>query len=260
MTTVSRLPFNDRLQDEGRELVTQALDADISVRLMGGMAIRLLLGDSYPPTLERSYGDLDLIVSRRDARELEQLLISRGWASAVEFNALNGARRMLFQDPASDAQIDVFVEAFEMCHKLPLADSLRGPRQITLPAADLLMSKLQIVRLNAKDRNDSYALLIGCDGASDGARQLDPGRISAITRGDWGIHHTFELNLAVLDRHVDTVGLDAGQQAAVQRGIGVIQSAMESASKTSGWKLRARVGERRRWFEEPEEVDRDGPQ
>ena len=43
---------------------------------------------------------------------------------AVEFNALNGARRMLFHDPDSAAQVDVFVDTFEMCHRLPLADGL----------------------------------------------------------------------------------------------------------------------------------------
>jgi hypothetical protein len=31
---------------------------------------------------------------------------------------------------------------------------------------------------------------------------------------------------------------------------------MEAAPVSRGWKLRARIGERRRWYDEPEEVDR----
>ena len=64
-----------------------------------------------------------------------------------------------------------------MCHELPLAEPL-AVRPQTLPAADLLMTKLQIVELNAKDRGDLYALLASHDvstDASDDAGAIDVG-------------------------------------------------------------------------------------
>lgn len=244
-------PFDTRLVEEGQALVAQAEEQGLTVRLMGGIGIRLVIGDRFPEQCARTYGDIDIIVGRRDGRGVEELLPLRGWAPDTAFNALNGSRRLLFHDPAGSAQIDVFVEAFEMCHKLPLADSL--PRQgPTLPATDLLMSKLQIVSLNLKDRTDLYALLIGCDVRDGDHRSIEPERLSDLTRRDWGLHHTFELNLGRLRE-----GLAAGEAPTdVGDAIDAVAEAMESADKTRSWRMRAKVGERKRWYDEPEEVDR----
>jgi Uncharacterised nucleotidyltransferase len=244
-------PFGNRLLDESRELVEEAAAQGLTVRLMGGIGIRIVLDSRFPERYSRTYGDIDIIVGRRDARAVEELLAGRGWDPATAFNALNGSRRLLFHDPAGSAQVDVFVEAFEMCHALPLAESLQRPGP-TLPATDLLMSKLQIVALNAKDRSDLYALLEGCEVRDGDHRAIELDRVAALTARDWGLHHTFELNLARLRD-----GL-AAAEAPPELGapIDAIAQAMETAPKTRAWKLRARIGERKRWYEDPEEVDR----
>jgi hypothetical protein len=249
----TRAPFAGRLVQEGQDLCAAAEDRQIDVRLMGGVGIRLLIGDDLGPVYDRPYRDLDIMIRRRQRRDVESLLADRGWDPATAFNALGGGRRLLFHDPASDAQVDVFVESFEMCHTLPLADGLDRPGP-SLPATDLLMSKLQIVELNAKDRNDCYALLEACEVADGDHRALEPSRLADLTAAGWGLHHTFELNLERLraDLHAvheaDTRRIIAALDALVQ--------AMDDAPKTRGWKMRARIGERKRWYEEPEEVDR----
>lgn len=246
-------PFNDRLVEEGLATVTAAEARGLSVRLIGGVGIRLLLGDKFDPAFERVHADIDAITRRRDAAGLEQLLEERGWVPAREFNALNGARRLLFHDPASEAQVDVFVEEFEMCHSLPIGDRLQEPGP-ALPATDLLMTKLQIVELNAKDRSDCYALLRGCE-VGTGAGAIDPARVAALTAADWGLHHTLELNLGRLHDSLGTVA-SAEDRAAISSVIETIRTAMDEAPKGRAWRLRARVGDRRRWYREPEEVDR----
>lgn len=246
-------PFNDRLVEEGLATVTAAEARGLSVRLIGGVGIRLLLGDKFDPAFERVHADIDAITRRRDAAGLERLLEERGWVPAREFNALNGARRLLFHDPASEAQVDVFVEEFEMCHSLPLGDRLQEPGP-ALPATDLLMTKLQIVELNAKDRSDCYALLRGCE-VGTGAEAIDPARVAALTAADWGLHHTLELNLGRLHDSLGTVA-SAEDRAAISSVIETIRTAMDEAPKGRAWRLRARVGDRRRWYREPEEVDR----
>lgn len=246
MTTTG---FLAHLEDEARGLTEEIAGRELRARLIGGMAIRLLLGDRLPAALERPIRDLDLVVGRRDARPLEAVLTERGWAPHTAFNALNGARRMLFQDPASEAQVDVFVEAFEMCHALPLGERLDTPGP-ALAATDLVMTKLQIVRLNPKDRGDLYALL----GAGPA---LETDRVAALTARDWGLHHTFELNLARLREHVGAAGLPAAVGERVVESVSALEAAMEAAPKSRGWKLRARIGERKQWWEEVEEVDRE---
>ena len=179
---------SERLLDEGRELILEADQQGLAARLLGGVGIRLLLGSRFDAAFDRPHHDIDLFVRRRDARKLEALIAARGWEPARHFNALNGARRLLFREPGG-TQIDVFVDVFEMCHVLPLADGFAQPGP-SLPATELLMTKLQIVQLNEKDRDDCYALLYGCPIASVQPAAIDPARIARLTAGDWGLHHT----------------------------------------------------------------------
>lgn len=255
--TAAMSTFLDRLGDECTGLMADIGERGLRARLLGGYAIRSLLGDALHPSFKRPHRDIDLMAHKKDARALEELLAARGWAPEQSFNALNGARRLLFQDPASEAQVDVFVDAFEMCHTLPLVDRIDHPGP-TLPATELLASKLQIIRLNAKDRSDLYALLHGCEVADGDHRALEPSVFGDMVARDWGVFHTFELNLAHLRTAIGETVLDGGQQQTVLERIGALEAAMEAAPKSRGWKLRAKIGERKRWYEDPEEVDRTG--
>jgi hypothetical protein len=245
----------ERLLEEGPQLVLEAEQNGLTARLLGGVAIRTLLGQRFDPAFARPLHDIDLFVRKRDSRKLEGLIKDHGWQPEREFNALNGARRLLFDDPDSPAQIDVFVESFKMCHPLPLADGLREPG-LTLPGTELLMTKLQIVHLNAKDRDDCYALFEGCAIAENGPATIDPARISHLTGRDWGLQHTFELNLGRLTEDLDARSLPADQSKKIAEGIAAVSAAIEAEPKSRGWRLRARIGERKQWYEEPEEVRR----
>ena len=143
-----------------------------------------------------------------------------------------------------------------MCHELPLTERLTQLPD-TLPAAEVLMTKLQIVQLNAKDRGDLYALLRSHEVADHDDRAINVGRITALTAEDWGLQRTFEINLDRLSAALAEEGLDDESRAVIAGRIEALAAAIEAAPKSRRWKLRARVGERKRWYEEPEEVDRD---
>ena len=138
---------------------------------------------------------------------------------------------------------------------LPLADGLRDPG-LALPGTELLMTKLQIIHLNEKDREDCYALFDGCAIGNDGPTTIDPARIAHLTGHDWGLHHTFELNLGRLTSHLDDRALSPESTRTIAHGIAAVSEAMEAEPKSRGWRLRARIGERKTWYEEPEEVRR----
>lgn len=238
------------LTDESRRLLAASRERGIEARVLGGVAIRLLLGSRLHSAFERELNDIDFIVGRRQGRELEQLLAELGWEPEREFNALNGARRLLFHEPEGPRKVDVFVETFSMCHELPLAERLLE-REETLPPAELLMTKLQIVELNPKDRGDCYALLLGCP-----VEEIEAPRIAELAARDWGMHHTFELNLGRLRDGLSEVALDDRERATIAGAVDAIQRALDDAPKSRAWRLRARIGERKRWYEEVEEIDR----
>ena len=245
----------ERLLEEGPQLVLEAEQNGLSPRLLGGVGIRRLLRDRFDPAFARPLHDIDVFVRKRDSRKLQGLIQDHGWQPAREFNALNGSRRLIFNDPGSDAHIDVFVEAFEMCHSLPLADGLREPG-LTLPGTELLMTKLQIVQLNAKDRDDCYALLGGCTIGGTGPATIDPARIAHLTGRDWGLQHTFELNLSRLTADLGPRSLPQERGRVIADGIAAVSEAISAEPKSRGWRLRARIGERKVWYDEPEEVRR----
>src|SRR6202030_4206358 len=122
------------------------------LRLLGGAAIILHSGGRP----HRELGDLDAATRRSDGRALAGALATVGYEAEPRFNALHGDRRLIFHGP--HGKLDVFVEVFEMCQRIEL-----GPRlpldSPTLPVSDLLLTKLQVVELNAKDADDAALLL-----------------------------------------------------------------------------------------------------
>jgi hypothetical protein len=242
--------------DEARRLLDLIADQELDARLIGGMAVRLLAADDLDAAFIRDIADLDFVVSKRDARRLAALLEGAGYQGDEQFNALNGARRLLYLDRVNRRQIDVFVQTFVMCHELPIVQRL-GDRADTLPAAEVLMTKLQIISLNAKDRGDLYAILATHDVAAHDDRAINAPRIASLASDDWGLQHTFELNLQRLRDGLPDLPLEAEAVATIAQRIDALATAIEVAPKSRKWKLRARIGERKQWYEEPEEVDRD---
>jgi hypothetical protein len=243
------------IEREAERLLAAAEAEGIPIRLIGGMAIRLLAGPRLHPAFRREVQDLDFVVPRQRAVALEKLLVGGGYRPNQEFNALNAARRMLFDDVGHGRQVDVFVGRFEMCHRLPLVERIEL-RPGSLPAADVLMTKLQIVSLNEKDRRDIFALLHSHEIARGDEDAINLDRIVELTSHDWGLQRTFELNLGRLSEALPGLPLDAADRAELGQRIEAISTAIDEAPKSRKWRLRARVGERVQWYEEPEEVDR----
>lgn len=250
-----RAEIEDSLLREADRLLKAAKHEQVPVRLLGGMGVRMLLGERMHPRFAREIDDLDFITTRKASRHLERLLEREGWRPASRFNALHGHRRLLFEDPRADRKLDVFVERFEMCHTLPLTQRLEVQER-TLPAAELMMTKLQILKVNAKDQLDLYALLHALEVADHDRDAINCARITELTGADWGLHHTFELNLQGLLSALESAGLDEHDAARIGSRIQTLQQALLDAQKSRAWRIRARIGERKRWYEEPEEVGR----
>lgn len=260
-TTMSNQQILSDLEEEAARILSELDARGVKVKLLGGIAIQLALGDRINPALKRECGDIDLFTTKFHCSEVEGLLEELGWEPDVQFNALNGARRLLFSDPDTGRKIDGFIDDFEMCHKLPLNRrfELPGP---TLSPADLLLTKLQIIELNAKDRGDCYALLLGfpitpepATDSEDTIQSIDLEGITSLTGRDWGLQHTLELNFERLRGGLAESSLLDEDKAAIESSIDVIVAALEDAPKSRSWKLRARIGERKKWYDEPQEID-----
>jgi hypothetical protein len=241
------------LLQTAQELVDSATEQGIALRLLGGLAIRLLCPNL--PHRTRPAQDLDFASLSSTRRQLTEHLAELGYVADRNFNALYGNKQLYFQHSENGLAIDVMVDKVEMCHTLPFADRLTK-LPYTLDPMDLLLSKLQIVELNEKDVHDCLRLLVTFPLAdSDDPAVMDLRIFRDLMGDDWGWWRTVTFNL---DKVAAFVGSGerpdlAGPQDA-DAALATLTQTAEDAPKSRRWRLRARVGERKRWYETPEET------
>jgi len=224
--------------------------AGIRLRLLGGLAIAVSLRDG--PLLPRPYNDIDFITARGEGPKAAKLFEELGYEGDHQFNGLNGHRRLLFYDVANERRVDVFVGRFEMCHMWPLERRLPVADK-TIPLADLLLTKLQIFAVNEKDQRDIVNLLHGHKLAEDD-HGINSAYIAKLCAGDWGLWRTVTMNIERARGAVSRFPISPHDEAIVIARLDDLRKRIDATPKSAKWKLRARVGERVQWYEEPEEV------
>jgi hypothetical protein len=246
------VPLSD-VREEGRRIVAAAEQRGLPVRLLGGVAIWARCPSAADPPMRRSYGDVDIISVSKVSRELATFIESLGYTPDKLFNALHGRQRLNFTDPATGRPLDVLLDQFAMCHALDLRERITL-EPTTIPLADLLLTKLQVVQINDKDLIDITALLADHPVGGVGTDSIDPGRLASVLGRDWGFEHTVRINLGKVRASVSGRGLADAVTATINGRIADITAALDTGHKSVGWQLRARVGERVRWYELPEDV------
>jgi hypothetical protein len=254
-------PAGPTLRDplaEALRMIGLADERGLQVRLMGGLSFHARCPE-WTARIERERRDIDLATRSKDRKALAALMESHGYTADRQYNALYGHKQLYFVDEARSRPVDVLIDRMEMCHRFEFADRLKLDAP-TVPLAEMLLSKLQIARINRKDILDALALLseYPLDVKDDGAINL--GRIVGLTSSDWGWWRTVTGNLdkfrLFYNTEIQPGELDFRRpvrfDALVQ--VGALRAAIDAAPKSARWKLRAQVGERIQWFEEPEEV------
>ena len=246
---------NPDIVQEARRIIDEASARQITMRLLGGLAVKLRSPSAGHRALYRSYPDIDFATPRPDGPRVEKLLGELGYFANKTFNLLNGHERLIFYDQVNQRQIDIFVGTFAMCHRLPISDRLRVDA-LTLPLAELFLTKLQIVELNEKDAQDLYALLLDHPMGTSDHEMTNTQRIAKLCAKDWGLYKTVLVSLDKLKAMLPRYSFTADEQALIVSRIDQLRAAIDREPKSLQWKLRAQVGERVRWYDLPEEVRR----
>ncbi len=143
-----------------------------------------------------------------------------------------------------------------MSHKFDFTSRMEVD-QFTLPAADLMLTKLQVGQLTEKDVRD-IALLVASHelGDRDAASSMNLSVIAAACAADWGLFTTASDNLDATIRVLANLELTENQRQLLSERLRAIRLAIENEPKGTRWKMRARIGRRLPWYETPEEVRR----
>jgi hypothetical protein len=239
---------------EAERLLAAAHADDVPVRLIGGLAV-YFHATEIPLALRRQYEDIDVATAKGASRSTGDLFVKLGYEPAKEFNVLQGDRRMLFYDKRNDRKLDVFVGTFQMCHVIPITGRMALDDR-TIPLAELLLTKLQVVELTEKDLRDIVTLLDGHDIGAHDDDWINGDFVASLTADDWGLWRTVKLNLERLREQIDSLPVGADTRGRALERADALWERIEREPKSRKWRVRDRVGDRKRWYEVPDEVRR----
>jgi hypothetical protein len=190
---------------------------------------------------------------RSQSSSLRKLFQDLGYSPREKFNAMN-YDRMIFNDFSNNRRVDIFLNIFEMCHKFDFTHRIKVDK-ITLPLADLLLTKLQVYEITDREYRDVISLLLDHE-ISNGDE--DPERINVkyvakLCANDWGLWKTTTLNLNRIESALSSFELTEEQRELVKERIDLLKQTIASMPKSMRWSMRAKLGEKVRWYELPEE-------
>jgi len=241
-----------------KTILTEANKQNVLLRVIGGVAIYLHSPvATSKPELSRNYGDLDFVTASPDDKKLRNFFEGIGYLPNARFNALYGKNRMLFFWPDSEIHIDIFINRFRMCHTIDFPRSRLLIDSQTIPLAELLLSKLQIVQINPKDIKDIVALLLEHELGTADREMINLEQITKIVRNDWGFYTTITLNLQKIKKHLIDLKLTNTDKITIENKVDTILNHIQRTPKTLKWKIRNIFGTSIQWYEEPEDAVRE---
>jgi len=243
-------PVGDPVSEANR-IMELAESKKITLRLFGGVSFFMRCPSAKYPNLHRNYVDIDFVGYSKQSREIKRFFPELGYVGRDRFNAMMGHQRLVFNDVGNGRRVDVFLDVFEMCHRLNLKDRI-GIDSRTIPLADMLATKLQIVEINEKDIKDILTVLVDYDVTDTDKDSINGAYLAKLCGEDWGVYKTFTINLDRILSSLPEKELNEGQMATVKARAERLKQAIEDAPKSFKWKMRARIGERSVWYQLPE--------
>jgi hypothetical protein len=232
-------------------LVEQARERGLELRILGSLAYRLHCPANIElfEQMKRDLTDVDLAARSDQRRDVREWLEGLGFVVDQDMVVATEGKRYCFGDPQSSLFVDVFFDELYFCHPIPLRDRLKLDYP-TITPTDLLLEKTQIVEINPKDIKDSLVLLLEHPLDASGEDAIDHTYVAKLLGSDWGFYYTMTTNLAGLRRHLDDGELSEEQARIVAERINGLERTIEEEPKSSKWKMRARIGPRKRWYQE----------
>jgi len=240
--------------EEAISCVEDAAKEDIILRIMGGLGIHLhaqefkRLWEKLARLGERVFTDIDFASYGKFRHKLLDFFSKRGYSIDKRLQMYHGMKRHIYLG-GKVPMIEVFFDKLEMNHTISFSKRLETDSP-TLPPTELLLQKLQIVKINEKDIKDAIVLLRAHDiGETDNETINLNALVQAGLLSDWGFYYTATTNLKkIIDFAPTCNALVTNDRKVIDDRVNKILCYLEEQPKSLGWKLRARVGTKKRWY------------
>ena len=239
--------------EEAKACVQDAQDKGISMRIMGGLAIYLHcdeyedLWDALERMGNKVFTDIDYVSYGKYRGQLLRFFESRGFTINKKILYLYGKTRHIYYG-SKIPMVEVFFDKLEMNHTIDYAGRLEADYP-TLPLAELLLQKIQIVGMNEKDIKDTIVLLRAHEIGEDDHDRINQKPIGERLFSDWGFYHTAIMNLQKIRASLSNYdALGHEDVTVIGERLAQLVRYLEEGPKTMKWKLRAKIGTKVKWY------------
>jgi hypothetical protein len=241
---------------EARRLLAAAERQGVTLRLLGALAFRIRCPRhvELQERMGRPYTDLDFAAYGKDAERIRRWLAEEGYVEDRGVYVESQGSRLVFEDPRTGLHLDVFLDKLEFSHTIEWKGRLEVDRE-TIPLAEMLLQKMQIVEINEKDLIDTIMLLLEHPVGETDDETVNAGHVARLCSAGWGLWRTTTMNLQKARQLADaSPHLGDGQRERVRVQVGRILTRIGSEPKSLGWKVRARLGDRKKWYRDVGEL------
>ncbi len=246
----------DKFENELKRILKASDDAGVLMRVIGSLAFQMHCPKYgyLQQAMGRAYTDIDFAAYGKQTKPIQELMAKLGYVDNQEVFIVSGGTRSIFDRAEIGLHIDIFWEKLDFCHVIRWAGRLEVDSP-SIPLAELLLEKMQIVQINEKDIIDTIMLLLEHP-LGDGDKEIiNIKRIAELCAAEWGLWRTVTMNLGKVRQLAQTYEqLTAEQKAAIDSQIQKALARIEAEPKPMAWRLRSRVGDRVKWYKEVEEV------
>lgn len=246
----------EKFENELKRILKASEEKGILLRVIGSLAFQMHCPQfgHLQAAMGRAYTDIDFGAYSKQTKLIKDLMASLGYTENREVFIVSEGERSIFDKPEADLHVDIFYEKLDFCHAIYWKDRLEIDSP-TIPLAELLLEKMQIVQINEKDIIDTIMLLLEHPLGDTDNETINIQRVAMLCAADWGLWRTTTMNLEkvrLLAQGYEQ--LSAEQKANIDTQVRTAMARLESEPKSLAWRLRARVGDRLRWYKDVDEV------
>jgi hypothetical protein len=246
----------EKFENELKRILKASDDSAVLLRVIGSLAFQMHCSEFgyLQAALGRAYTDIDFAAYGRQTKQIQELMASLGYTENREVFISSEGDRAIYENPASGLHVDVFYEKLDFCHVIRWEGRLEVDSP-TIPLTELLLEKMQIVKINEKDVIDTIMLLLEHPLGEQDQETINIKRAAELCASDWGLWRTTTMNLDKVKQLAQTYAqLTPEQKARIVTQVNEILARLQKEPKPLAWRLRDRVGDRVKWYKEVDEV------
>ncbi len=246
----------DKFENELKQIIQKSNEAKVLMRVIGSLAFQMHCPQFgyLQQAMGRAYTDIDFAAYGKQTREIHALMSSMGYTENREVYIASEGTRAIYDKPAAGLHVDIFYEKLDFCHTIYWKDRLEVDSP-TIPLAELLLEKMQIVKINEKDIIDTIMLLLEHPVGDHDSETINAKLIAGLCANDWGLWRTTTMNLDKVRQLANGYHqLHVEQKSKVSEQVNLILKRLNEEPKPFAWKMRNQVGDRLKWYKDVDEV------